>query len=275
MGRIGVEKAAAVGAKLLDDLLARHRPDRNRLLGAFERGRVDRAGKSLRHAESDENERADDGARQQKIKRDPGQIGPEIADRGRRGARKASHQREGHGEASRRGDEIVHGETEHLGQMAHRRLAGIVLPVGVGDEADRRVEGEIRRHAIEAARVQGQHALKPLDAVENQKARHGERQHRQRIGKPVLLARRVDAGQAVKAALDWPDDRTEKVSLACVNLRNEFAERYGAAQHQSEHKRDLRPADERHRITFRSRIFPGGSACRGGRGRARRRRPVR
>ena len=106
---------------------------------------VDGAGKRLRHAESDQDKRADERDRQENVKGDPGQIGPEIADRGRRGARKAAHQREGHREAGRRGDEIVHGEAEHLGQMAHRRLAGIVLPVGVGDEADRGVEGEIRR----------------------------------------------------------------------------------------------------------------------------------
>ena len=250
MGRIGVEKAAAVGPELLDDFLARHRADRDGLFRAFQRRCVDRSGERLRHAERDQHKRADQSDRQQNVERDPGQIGPEIADRGRRGARKAAHQREGHREAGRRGDEIVHGEADHLGQMAHRRLAGIVLPVGVGDEADRGVEGEIRRHAIEAARVQRQQALEPLDPVENQKAGDGERQHRQRIDEPVLLARRVHPGQAVKAALDRSDDRTEKVSLACVNVRNEFAERYGAAQHQSEHKRDLRPTNERHRITF-------------------------
>ena len=43
MGGVGVEEAAAVGAELLDDLLARDRPDRDRLLRPFERRRVDRA----------------------------------------------------------------------------------------------------------------------------------------------------------------------------------------------------------------------------------------
>ena len=250
MRRIGVEKAAAVGPKLLDDLLARHRADRDGLFRAFQRRCVDRAGQRLRHAERDQHKRPDHSDRQQDVERDPRQIDPEIADRGRRGARKAAHQREGHRETGRRRDEIVHGEAEHLGQMAHRRLAAIVLPVGVGDEADRGVEGEIRRHGVEAARVQRQQALQPLDGVENEKAGDGKDEHRDRIGKPVLLARRVHPGQAVKAALDRSDDRAEKVSLACVNVGNEFAERYGAAQHQSEHKRDLRPADERHRITF-------------------------
>ena len=70
------------------------------------------------------------------VERDAGQVDPEIAERLRGRAREAAHEREGHGEAGRGGDEIVDGEAEHLSQMAHRGLAAIVLPVGVGDEAD-------------------------------------------------------------------------------------------------------------------------------------------
>ena len=247
MGGVGVEEAAAVGAELLDDLLAGHRTNRYGLLGAFQGRGVDGPDQGLRHAQGDEDQRPDDRDRQQNVEGDSGQIGPEIADSGRRGAHEATHQREGHGEAGRRRDEIVHGEAEHLGQIAHGRLAGVILPVGVGDEADRGVEGEIGRHRAEAARVQRQHALQPLNAVEKQKAGHGKGKHRDRIGKPALLARRVHPGQAVKAALDRSDDRAEKVAFASVNVGDEFAERYGAAQNQSEHKRDLRPANERHR----------------------------
>ena len=250
MRRIGVEKAAAVGPKLLDNLLARHRADRDGLFRALQRRCVDRAGQRLRYAERDEDQRPDHCDRQEDVKRDPGQIDPEIADRGRRGARESAHQREGHRETGRRRDEIVHGEAEHLGQMAHRRLAAIVLPVGVGDKAVGRVEREIGRHGVEAARVQRQKVLQPLDGVEREESGDGKDEHRHRVGKPVLLARRVHPGQAVKAALDRSDDRAEKGSFACVHVGNEFAERYGAGQNQSEHKRDLRPADERHRITF-------------------------
>jgi hypothetical protein len=42
------------------------------------------------------------------------------------------------------------GEAGHLRKMAHRRLAGIGLPIGVGDEADRRVEGEIWSYCVSA-----------------------------------------------------------------------------------------------------------------------------
>ena len=43
MGGIGVEEAAAIGAKLLDCLLAGHRTQCDHLLGALERGGIDRA----------------------------------------------------------------------------------------------------------------------------------------------------------------------------------------------------------------------------------------
>ena len=251
MSGIGVEEAAAVGAELLDDLLARHRPDRDRLFRAFERRRVDGALKRLRHAQGDEDERADDRDRQQKIKRDAGHIDPEVPDRGRRGAGEAAHQRERHREASGRRKEIVHGEAEHLGQMAHRRLAAVVLPVGVGDEAGRGVEGEIGRHSVEAARVQRQKVLQPLQGVERQESGDRKDDHRDRIGVPVLLPRRIDPGQPIEAALDRPEHGSEKVTLAGVEAGNQSAERNGAAYHQRKHKGDLRPADKGHRVTVR------------------------
>ena len=249
MSGIGVEEAAAVGAELLDDLLARHRSDRDRLFRAFERGRVDRAGKRLRHAQGDEDERADDRDRQEKVERDAGHIDPEIPDRGRRGAGEAAHQRERHREAGRRRQEVVHGEAEHLGEMTHRRLAAVVLPVGVGDEAGRGVEGEIGRHGVEAARVQRQKVLQPLDRVEREESGDGKDDHRDRIGKPVLLPRRIDPGQAIEAAFDRSEDGGEKVSFAGVEAGDQSAERNGAAHHQRKHKGDLRPADKGHRVT--------------------------
>ena len=72
MRRIGVEEAAAVGAELLDDFLARHRPDRYGLFRAFQRRCVDRAGQRLRYAQSDEDQRADDRDRQEDVEGDFG-----------------------------------------------------------------------------------------------------------------------------------------------------------------------------------------------------------
>ncbi len=64
----------------------------------------------------------------------------------------------------RGGNEIVHGEAEHLSEMAHRGLAAVVLPVGVGDEADGGVEREVGRDRVEPARIERQKVLQALQA---------------------------------------------------------------------------------------------------------------
>jgi hypothetical protein len=40
-------------------------------------------------------------------------------------------------------EEVVHRQPRHLHQIAHRRFGHVGLPVGIGDEADRGVEGQI------------------------------------------------------------------------------------------------------------------------------------
>jgi hypothetical protein len=51
------------------------------------------------------------------------------------------------------GDEIVHGQPGHLHQIAHGAFAAIVLPVGVGDKADRGIERQIGRDPGKSLRV--------------------------------------------------------------------------------------------------------------------------
>jgi hypothetical protein len=150
----------------------------------------------------------------------------------------------------------VDGEAEHLGQIAHRRLAAVVLPVGVGDEADGGVEREVRRHGAETARVQREKILQPLDRVEREESGDRKHDHRDRIGIPILLPLRIDPGQAVEAALDRPEHRSEKVSFAGIKAGDQSAERNGACHHQREHEGDLRPPDKRHRDTLRSKQIP-------------------
>ena len=255
MRRIGVHESAAVGAELLDDLLARHRTDRDGLLGALQRRNVDRAGQRLRHPEGDEDDGEDDRDRQQDVEDDAGHIDPEIADRGRRGARESAHQREGHGEARRCRQEVMDGEAEHLGEMTHRRLAAVVLPIGVGDEADRGVERQIRRNGVEALRIERQHVLKSLQRIKRSEADDREGDHRDRIDEPALFARLVDAGEAIKAALDWAQHRRQKVVFACVDVRYQAAQGDGGCDHEREDNRNLRPADECHGFTFKFENF--------------------
>ena len=166
MRGIGVKEAAAICAKLLDRLLARHWANGYDLLGSLKRRRFDRASECLRSSERDERKSDDDRQRQQYVERRAREIDPEIADGRRFRASEATHQRKGHGETSRCGDEIVNSEPKHLDEMTHCRLAAVVLPVGVGDEAHRRVEGEIGRNRIEALRIEWQNILQPLHRIE-------------------------------------------------------------------------------------------------------------
>ena len=159
----------------LIDLLARHRAQRDGLLGAFERRHVDRTGQRLRHAERDEDKREYDRDRQQDVEDDARHIDPEIADRGRGRAREGAHERERHREARRGGQEVVDGEAEHLREMTHRRLAAVVLPVGVGDEADRGVERQIGRNGVEALRIERQY---DFEVVASRRARRSRRSKR-------------------------------------------------------------------------------------------------
>ena len=168
----------------------------------------------MRDALPDEKNGGDDRQRQQDVEGAAGKIDPEIADGLGRSPRKAADQRDGEGNTGGGRDEVLGGETHHLGQIAERALAAVVLPVGVGGEADRRVEGQVRGYGRHARRVQRQKALEAHERVDTQEAGRVEQQHGDRVGDPSLLARLVDAGNAVEAALDRPENRREKRPLA-------------------------------------------------------------
>ena len=87
VGGVGVEEAAAVGAQLLDPLLRGDRAVGDRLLRALERRDRLRAVPRLRDALPDEDERADDGDRQQDVQDAARQVDPEVADRLRASSR--------------------------------------------------------------------------------------------------------------------------------------------------------------------------------------------
>jgi hypothetical protein len=54
---------------------------------------------------------------------------------------------------------VLHRQPEHLRQIGQRALAAVVLPVGVGDEADGGVEGEIGRDRAMPGGIERQHVL--------------------------------------------------------------------------------------------------------------------
>ena len=220
MRGIGVEEAAAIGAEHLDRDLRGDRADRDGLLGAFQRGRVDIGAERLRHALPDQEQRVDDADRQQDVERAARDIDPEIADGPHRRAREAADQRDRQHDAGRRRQEVLVRQAEHLHEVGHRAFAAVVLPVGVGDEADRRVEGEVGRDRRLSGRIERQHALQAHQRVEDEKAADVEEQHGDRVGQPVLLALLVDAADPVETGFDRPQHRREERALAVEDARH-------------------------------------------------------
>jgi hypothetical protein len=130
-------------------------------------------------------------------------------------------------------------------------VAAVVLPVGIGDEADRGVEGQILRHGSLFRRVVRQHGLQPHQRIKNQKAADMEQQHRDRIGQPMLLALLVDAADPVQADLDRPQHRGQQRALAVEDARHVPAERLGQRDQDRAEQYDLNPADGGHgRVPF-------------------------
>jgi hypothetical protein len=98
----------------------------------------------------------------------------------------------------------MHGETGHLGQIAHRGLGRVGLPIGVGDEAHRRIEGEIGRDRIEMLRVEGKDRLQALQCVKREEARQAEGEHGEAVALPVLLLIFLDPAQRIDCPLKGP-----------------------------------------------------------------------
>ena len=182
----------------------------------------------LRDALPDEEQADDDRQRQQDVEGGARQIDPEIADDAAFAPEEAADHRGPDGDAGRRRHEVLRRQPDHLAEIRHRRLAAIGLPVGVGDEAHRRVEGKVRRQRRQALRVPRQKILQPQHRVEQQEAGEVESEAGQRIARPVLLTIfSIDAGGAVKAALERAEDRRKHGPLVGEELCHVDAERPG------------------------------------------------
>ncbi len=143
-------------------------------------------------------------------------------------------------------DEVLHGQRQHLGEIAHGRLAAVALPVGVGGKADGRVPGRVGGDRAEALRVERQESLQPLQGINNQQPQAVEEQHGNGIDFPVHLLVRADAAQAIDQFLDRPQDRVEKGAFALVNPGHERAERLGKGDQDDHVKDELKPTKDVH-----------------------------
>jgi hypothetical protein len=151
-------------------------------------------------------------------------------------------------------------EPRHLREIAHRRLADVRLPVGIGGERRSGIECEIGRHVWQPLRIPRQPHLQPQYRVEHQHRYQAERQHRQSVFRPAHLVRFVDVGQAIDQALERPQDGIEKGALAGEHSRHEPSERNGDERHRRQEQRNLKPA-----IGGHVRTSPGAASRRPGR----------
>ena len=237
VGAVGVEEAAAVGAQLLDRLLRGDRTERHHLLGALDGGDLVVGREVLDHPLAHQDQGEDQAHREKHVDRAPDQVGPEIADGPGRARRQATGEPAGQGDGNRdpRGsrDEVVPGQSRHLGQVAHRRFAAVRLPVGVGGEAGRGVEGQRLLHPSELLRVEGQESLEAEDAVGHQHAEEAEDHQRPGVANPGLLVLRVHPGEPEEESLHRAEDARERLAVALEHPGHEDAERLGRENDQS------------------------------------------
>jgi hypothetical protein len=171
MGGVGVVEAAAVGAELLDGDLRRNRSARHGLGDRAVDSRGDGAATEVLHqALRDEHEGEHETERQEDTNRATHEIDPEVAERPVPVARPgdAADDRDDHREPDTGGDEVLHGEAQHLAEVAHRHLTRVPLPVGVGDEADGGVERTRRLEARPVGRVERERTLESQQRVETE-----------------------------------------------------------------------------------------------------------
>ena len=230
MGGVGIEEAAAVGAQHLDGHLGGHGTLGNRLgldldvfhhrvalgvldllaagvlLGHLGGIRIEHLGglvgaEVLDHPLGDQKHGKHQADGQQQVEAAPGQIDPEIAQGRGLIPGDAPHQGRGDGDAGGGRNEVVKGQPHHLREIGQGAFAAVVLPVGVGGETGRGVEGQIPGHPAEALGVEGQEVLQPQDEISKQHAHQAEDQDGNGIAFPILLFGGIDARQAIDQAL--------------------------------------------------------------------------
>jgi hypothetical protein len=153
------------------------------------------------------------------------------------------------GDARRRGEEMVHHERDHLGEVAHGRLTAVALPVRVGHEADRGIEGEVRRDGRQVLGIERQAVLESEQRVGQQRRQATERQYGDRVLDPRLSAIGTNAKNAVYEPLERTQDRVEERSpfaLRVEDVDQIHAEGFRHQDDRAENQKQLNPTGRRH-----------------------------
>jgi hypothetical protein len=211
-------------ATVLRDLVLRHVDSRHVLVG------VEVLDRPLADQEHSNHQRD----RQQHVKRDPGQIAPGVADGLRRMAGEAADQRDHDDDAGGGGKEVLHRQAEHLGQVAHGRLAGIALPVRIGGETDRSVERRIRADVGHRLGIQRQPELQALKRIHRQRAEDVEQQDRQDVVQPAHFLILAHATQTVEQGFEAAAEARSQRRPAFHHGGDVVAERPGRQEQQNQ-----------------------------------------
>jgi hypothetical protein len=143
-------------------------------------------------------------------------------------------------------------QPEHLHEIGHRAFAAVILPVGVGDEADGAVEGKVRRHRRLTCRIERQHRLGAHQNVEEEKSTDVEEEHGDRVGQPMLLVLVVNAAKPIQNDFHRSKHWRKQRALAVEDARHVAAERHHQRGNDCAKQDDLKPAGKRHDAPLRT-----------------------
>ena len=198
----------------LIDLLRGDRPHRDRLRQARDRVNGQVVGEVCDHALGDEHDRAEHRDRREHVQDRAHEVLPEVAEALAAAPDDPADERDRDDDPDAGRQPVLDRQPDHLAEVAHRRLAAVVLPVGVRHERRGGVERHVPRGRVEAERVERvgheEGVLRAQDQVQEQPAREREDDQAFRVGLPVLLALGIDPQDAVEEALGAGEDRRER-----------------------------------------------------------------
>ncbi|MPN04798.1 hypothetical protein SDC9_152046 [bioreactor metagenome] len=144
------------------------------------------------------------------------------------------------------GQEILYAKSEHLGQIAHRRLAAVRLPVRVGSKTGSGIEGQIGCRCHHAVRIERQHVLQALQRVYGQETNQVEDQDGQCIACPGHRVVATHSRQAIDASLQRAQPAYGERNVALIDARHVAAQRPGTGKENGQIQADLQIAVASH-----------------------------
>ena len=165
-----------------------------------------------RHPLPDQQKDADERDREEDPQDGADEVHPEVPDARRFRPDETPQEGDADGEARRAGEKVLRREPDHLAEIAHRGLAAVGLPGRRGREADRRVEGEVRRHGSREERgvVPRKQRLRAQEPVEEKRPEQAEQEKSDAVLTRHHVVSRIDAENTVDAALDGAEQPIRK-----------------------------------------------------------------